>query len=570
MTSTFADIALAVGNSQAASLVAKATVILALALVGVRLARRSSAAVRHVLLAAAFAMLLALPMTSMLVRSVRLVEVPIVTSSAVDSPSLSSRTGSTPRGDRVSAVFRERATIPPSRVSASVILLAIWAAVALLFLMPVFFGLWHMRKLRLGRPWRHGQVILRKLVDDVGVRRPVEVLLHGAVSGPGSCGTLRPVIVLPMDAPTWREDDLSRAIIHELEHVRRGDWVSQCFARAVCACYWFHPLVWIAWRQLVLEAERACDDAVLRCAEPTAYALQLVALAERKSNPSNLPLLTLANRTELATRVAAVLDSRQQRGRASIVCLALACVASILLVVTISPFRIVTAAQTQEQTQTFSGSLTDPLGRTLPDAKLTLWNTSTQQSIETRSDGAGHFKFSGIPVGSYRLQVAEFGSQGQISLAHGQHLARNIALAMGEMNDTLTVHSNDAPAVLPPLPAPLPPPSQTSEPYPNQADASRCAQVSMFCRVMPPVQIARIQPIYPAKQRASGIAGTVVVEGRVGTDGLIKDLHAIPPADTDFASSTFDALRRWQFTPIRLDGVPVDTNIRVTAHFVIQ
>lgn len=54
-------IVLAVGNSQAASLVAKATVTLVLALVGVWFARRSSAAVRHVILAAAFAMLLALP-----------------------------------------------------------------------------------------------------------------------------------------------------------------------------------------------------------------------------------------------------------------------------------------------------------------------------------------------------------------------------------------------------------------------------------------------------------------------------------------------------------------------------
>ncbi len=570
MTSIVADLALSVGNSQATSLIAKATVILMLALVGVRFARRNSAAVRHVLLAAAFAMLLALPIASILVRTVRLVPVPIVISSTLESPVLFSQIRFTPRADRVSTVSRERATIPPSRVSASVILLAIWAAGSFLFLLPVFVGLWHMQKLRLGRPWRHGQSIVRKLAADVGVHRPVEALLHGAVSSPGSCGAFRPVIVLPMDAPTWQEDDLNRAIIHELEHIRRGDWVSQCLARAVCACYWFHPLVWIAWRQLVLEAERACDDAVLQRAEATAYADQLVVLAERTSNPSNWPLLTLANRTELATRVVAVLDSRQQRGRAGIVCLAFACAVSVLLVATISPFRIVTAAQTQEPTQTFSGSLTDPLGRILPDARLTLRNTSTQQPIETRSDRAGHFEFSGIPAGCYRLQVDEFGSQGEICLSHGQHLSRNIALAMGEMDDTLTVYSNDAPAVLPPLPPPLPLPSQTSKPYPNQADLSRCAQVSMFCRVMPPVQIARIQPIYPAKQREGGIAGTVVVEGRVGTDGLIKDLHAIPPADPNFASSTVDALRRWQFTPIRLDGVPVETNIRVTAHFVVQ
>jgi len=48
----------------------------------------------------------------------------------------------------------------------------------------------------------------------------------------------------------------------------------------------------------------------------------------------------------------------------------------------------------------------------------------------------------------------------------------------------------------------------------------------------------------------------VVIEGRIGTDGLIKDLRALAPADPDFANATFDALRQWQFTTTRLDGVP--------------
>jgi TonB family protein len=378
------------------------------------------------------------------------------------------------------------------------------------------------------------------------------------------------MIVLPMDAPTWHEDYLSRAIIHELEHIRRGDWASQCLARAVCACYWFHPLVWIGWRRMVLEAERACDDAVLRRAEAIAYADQLVVLAERISNPPNWPLLTLANRTELAARVAAVLDSRQQRGRAGIVCLALVCVTSAVVVATISPLRVATAAQIQAPTQTFSGSLRDPLGRLLPDARLTLWNISTQQPNETRSDQVGGFTFSGIPAGEYQLQVPEFGSQGRITLAPGQHLYRDIATMMDGIEDTVTVYSSEAPAVLPPPPPPLPPPSRTSEPYPGQADLSRCAQVSMFCRVTPPIQIARAQPTYPTRERERGVAGAVVVEGRVGTDGLIKDLRALSPADPDFVSATFDALRRWQFTPIQFDGVRVEMSIRVTADFVVQ
>jgi TonB family protein len=571
MMPIFDAVSLALGSSLGASIVTKVTAAMVLTLVGVRLARKSRAAVRHLLLAAGFAVSLALPIASVLVPSVRIVPVPITAGRTARSPTLPSLTQFTPAAGAVTAAQTKGAAIPSSRISTSAMLLIAWATGSVLSLLPVLVGLWQVRALRrLGRPWQRAQSVVQQLASSATVHRHVEVLLHEAVSGPGSCGVVRPTILLPMDAQTWHEDDLGRAIIHELEHVRRSDWVSQCFARAVCACYWFHPLFWIARRQLALEAERACDDAVLRRAEATAYANQLVVLAERMSAAPNRALLTMANRTDLAARVVAVLDSRQQRGRAGRVCLALVCVASALLVTTISPLRIVAGVQTQVPTQIFSGSLTDPLGRPLPDTRLTMWNTSTQQPTEARSDQAARFTFSGIPAGEYLLQVHEFGSQGRITLTPGQHLHRDIAVVMDGVEDTITVYSSDAPTVLPPLPAPLPPPSRASEPYPGQALLERCAQESMFCRVSPPVQIARAQPIYPPKQRESGVAGTVVVDGRVGTDGLFRDLRALAPADPDFASSTIDALRRWQFTPIRFDGVRIEMNIRVTANFVVQ
>jgi beta-lactamase regulating signal transducer with metallopeptidase domain len=58
-------------------------------------------------------------------------------------------------------------------------------------------------------------------------------------------------------------------------------------ARSVCGVYWFHPLVWVCWRHLRLEAERACDDAVVRDGEATAYADQLVTHAVRPSCSSS-------------------------------------------------------------------------------------------------------------------------------------------------------------------------------------------------------------------------------------------------------------------------------------------
>jgi protein TonB len=92
----------------------------------------------------------------------------------------------------------------------------------------------------------------------------------------------------------------------------------------------------------------------------------------------------------------------------------------------------------------------------------------------------------------------------------------------------------------------------------------------MFCRIMPPHKIADAQLIYPTKQRENQVAGEVIVAGRIGRDGLIKDLRTLAPADPDFARATFDALRRWQFTPTQLDGVPIEVTIRVTADFVVQ
>jgi len=154
-----------------------------------------------------------------------------------------------------------------------------------------------------GLPWRHG----RALATSLGIHRRVGVVLHESVSGPMTYGTRRPTIVMPVDAVTWTDDELTRAIVHELEHIRRADWLTQCLARTLCAGYWFHPLVWIARRQLVLEAERASDDAVLRYADASAYADQLVDLAKRLS-AGHQPLLAMANRRDLAARVHALLD----------------------------------------------------------------------------------------------------------------------------------------------------------------------------------------------------------------------------------------------------------------------
>jgi uncharacterized protein (TIGR03435 family) len=220
------------------------------------------------------------------------------------------------------------------------VLLAVWGIGALLALAPMLAGLWQMRVLRRdGIPASRGRARAERLAADTGLRRPIDVRLHAWSSGPMTCGLVRPAILFPPDAETWSDEALLRAIVHELEHVRRGDWATQLLARAVCAFYWFHPLVWIAWRRLRLEAERACDDAVLRRSEATAYADQLVRLAEQLVAAPPRPLVAMAAPCDLTVRVKAVLDGAQSRGRAGAALVTTVLVAATVLVGALAPLR---------------------------------------------------------------------------------------------------------------------------------------------------------------------------------------------------------------------------------------
>lgn len=342
---------LAVSSSLAALIVIKVTVVAALGLAAAWLARRSRAAVRHALLAVMFGATLVLPIASIVAPPVR-VTVPVAGMSRAWPPVVNT---TAPIQPVTAAASRAAPTAPQqsSTFSVSILLFAGWIVGTAVFLVPVIIGLWQIRSLRRsGLPWLDGQSIAQTLALDAGIHRRVEVLLHEALSGPITCGVLGPAIVLPRDAERWVQEDLSRAMVHELEHVRRGDSATRCLARAVCALYWFHPLAWIAWRKLVLEAERSCDDAVLRRSEATAYADQLVGLAKRLPTAQSSPLLAMASRSDLATRVGAVLNSQQRRGQTGKLSLTLAFISAVVLVLGLSPLRLVAAPQDVQPAQT--------------------------------------------------------------------------------------------------------------------------------------------------------------------------------------------------------------------------
>jgi beta-lactamase regulating signal transducer with metallopeptidase domain len=347
MTSTINEAAVALGRLVELSILGKATTILVIGLTVVRLSRRARASVRHLLLAATLAAVLALPLIILAAPEV-LIGVPA-----------SQASESTDLGPAAPSVALTATTITslPSRATESAtwslpswmtIARTVWLAGAFLLLAQLAVDLRRLyRTRREGLIWMESRELMQWLASECGVRRNVEVLLHEGIPGPLTCGIWRPAILLPDDASEWNEADLRRAIVHELEHVRRGDWAIQLAARVTCIFYWFHPLVWVALRRLSLEAERAADDAVVRSAEHTEYAEQLVLLAGRLSKAQAQTALGMANRSDLSARVSALLDDSQRRGRAGRRPTATVLSVAGLVVFTLAPVRAVTLPRKQ-------------------------------------------------------------------------------------------------------------------------------------------------------------------------------------------------------------------------------
>src|SRR5262245_22332638 len=198
MTRTVAEAVVAISGSLPLSLAVKATGVIALALVGTRIARRSPASVRHLVLAAAFITLLALPLVALIAPSIQ-VEVPLL-----EHQRASASAAVTPDAEHAAispmAAASHKSSGPRRSFQFSTLIATTWVVGTVLFLLPVAAGLWQLRCIRrFGVPWVRGEVILREVANEIGIQRRVGLLLHDAIPGPMTYGILRPAIVFTPD-----------------------------------------------------------------------------------------------------------------------------------------------------------------------------------------------------------------------------------------------------------------------------------------------------------------------------------------------------------------------------------
>jgi len=227
-------------------------------------------------------------------------------------------------------------------------LAALWLLGVLLVLGRLGIGFAHVRRIARCSDATLPEALqtqLKAILSETGFTRPLTIVQSSRqqpVSVPMTWGVRPATLLLPADAGEWPADQLRMVLLHELAHVRRCDWLTQMFGQVVCALYWFHPLVWILYRHTQIEAERACDDAVLltgvRAKEYANHLLDVVkAMQAGKEAPS--AAVAMARPTQVRYRLQSILNAQRSRNPATHSVRTLVLMVTALLLCTASWFR---------------------------------------------------------------------------------------------------------------------------------------------------------------------------------------------------------------------------------------
>jgi beta-lactamase regulating signal transducer with metallopeptidase domain len=117
------------------------------------------------------------------------------------------------------------------------------------------------------------------------LRRKLCINQSDKVDSPLTCGTFRPVILLPSNMDWQNETRLSYVLTHEYVHIRRFHTLLKWVWVLTLSLHWFNPLVWLMYVLANRDMELSCDETVVRSygeSFKSAYALTLVRMMEEK------------------------------------------------------------------------------------------------------------------------------------------------------------------------------------------------------------------------------------------------------------------------------------------------
>jgi beta-lactamase regulating signal transducer with metallopeptidase domain/uncharacterized GH25 family protein len=117
--------------------------------------------------------------------------------------------------------------------------------------------------------------------EKLGVARRIQVRVTEELTSPAVMGWVTPVLILPLSMlTTLPMAQIQLILLHELAHIRRGDYLVNLGQLVAESLLFFNPAVWWISRQIRQEREACCDAAAIAVAgERLQYARTLAEVA---------------------------------------------------------------------------------------------------------------------------------------------------------------------------------------------------------------------------------------------------------------------------------------------------
>jgi TonB family protein len=554
-------------------LVKPAAILMCAAMLSLLLSR-SSASVRHAVWILAMAGAVLLPIAALLVPQFEWPVVPTASTSVTFLQDI---------GPSVGTVYDRPATdrVPPQKTpSAPLWLAGLWTAGFVLLLGRLLGSNLALRRLvRSGTPMESWDGLIEDLSTRLGNRRQVRLLFTDALVSPMTWGVLRHTILLPSAATGWSEERRRLVLAHELAHVRRHDGLIQVLGQIICSVYWFNPLVWYAAHRMRLERERACDDHVLSLGAAAAdYAEHLVEIVRglRPYRAVSFATVSMAQPSQLETRLRSILDGRARRRRLSKAGALLLCALTGIFTVSIASIGVTAAVPLPPVTivsirlaplapapKPAAKPVAAPQRTRIGNADTTPNNAVvaprvleskppiyTDEAIRARIEGTVTLEAAVDMEGGIRiLRVVKGLGYGLDERAMGAILDWKFGPATRNGVPVEAITQVDVDFKLPP---------------PRfDKDGSEISTVGPG--VTPPTVISRVEPQYTPEARDVRYQGTVVVKATVHADGTLTVDQIVRDLDYGLGKKAVEALEQWKFKPGMRNGeaVPVSLNIEV-------
>jgi protein TonB len=105
---------------------------------------------------------------------------------------------------------------------------------------------------------------------------------------------------------------------------------------------------------------------------------------------------------------------------------------------------------------------------------------------------------------------------------------------------------------------------------PSPSGASGLTVVRAGNDIKLPRKIKDFKPLYPVNALPGRVQGAVLIEATIGSDGRVHETRLLHSVVALLDEAALDAVRRWEYEPTTLNGVPVAVVITVVVNFALQ